>query len=396
MNSILFSPFALRDLELHNRIVVSPMCQYSADADGSATDWHLMHLGMLSQGGAGLVFIEATAVSAVGRITPGDLGLYSDANEAALARVLQAIRPHASAPIGIQLAHAGRKGSSARPWHGGALLGADAGGWTPLAPSAVPHREGEAAPQAMSDDDVEQLVREFTTATRRAERLGLAAIELHCAHGYLLHQFLSPVSNRRSDRWGGPLENRMRLPLAVFDAVRAAWPAGKPLGVRVSTSDWLEHLDTPSWRVEDTLAFARALKARGCDWIDASSGGISPLQKIALGPGYQVPVAERIKRETGLTTAAVGLITEPRQAEAVLAAAEARQRAGVATVADVLQARTALSQTRLVRLQLEGQALSLRGALATLAGLPPTSELDVGALPADVRAEVVRPAVEDL
>ncbi|HEX7383925.1 MAG TPA: NADH:flavin oxidoreductase/NADH oxidase [Burkholderiaceae bacterium] len=323
MASILFTPYALRDLELHNRIVVSPMCQYSADADGSATDWHLMHLGMLSQGGAGLVFIEATAVSAVGRITPGDLGLYSDANEAALARVLGAIRPHALSPIGIQLAHAGRKGSSARPWHGGQLLSAAEGGWAPLAPSAVPQRAGEAAPQAMTEADIEQLVHDFAAATRRAERLGLAAIELHCAHGYLLHEFLSPVSNRRDDRWGGSRENRMRLPLAVFDAVRAAWPAGKPLGVRVSSSDWLEHLDMPSWRIEDTLAFAEALKARGCDWIDASSGGISPLQKIAPGPGYQVPFAERLEREVGMTTVAVGLITDPRQAEAIVASGQA-------------------------------------------------------------------------
>jgi 2,4-dienoyl-CoA reductase-like NADH-dependent reductase (Old Yellow Enzyme family) len=322
MSSALFSPYALRDLELHNRAVVSPMCQYSAD-DGSATDWHVIHLGTMTQSGAGLVLIEATAVSDVGRITPGCLGLYSDANEAALARVLAAIRPHANTPIGIQLAHAGRKGSSARPWHGGQLLNASEGGWTPLAPSAVPHKAGEAPPQAMSRDDIRQVVDDFVTATRRAERLGLAAIELHCAHGYLLHQFLSPVSNRRDDAYGGSRENRMRLPLEVFDAVRAAWPAGKPLGVRVSASDWLDHLDAPSWTIEDTLVFGHALKARGCDWIDVSSGGISPLQKIALGPGYQVPFAERIKRETGLATMAVGLITEPRQAEAIIAGGQA-------------------------------------------------------------------------
>jgi NADPH2 dehydrogenase len=322
MSSALFSPYALRDLELHNRALVSPMCQYSAD-DGSATDWHLIHLGTLTQSGAGLVLIEATAVSAVGRITPGCLGLYSDANEAALARVLAAIRPHANTPIGIQLAHAGRKGSSARPWHGGQLLGAGEGGWTPLAPSALPHKAGEAPPQAMSLADIRQVVNDFAAATVRAARRGLAASELHCAHGYLLHQFLSPVSNRRDDAYGGSRENRLRLPLEVFDAVRAAWPAGRPLGVRVSASDWLEHLDTPSWTIEDTLALAEALKQRGCDWIDVSSGGISPLQKIALGPGYQVPFARRVKHETGLATMAVGLITEPRQAEAIIAAGDA-------------------------------------------------------------------------
>ena len=324
MSSTLFSPYALRELALRNRVVVSPMCQYSAD-DGSATDWHLMHLGAMTQGGAGLVLIEATAVSATGRITPGCLGLYSDANEAALARVLAGVNAHAGGtPVGIQLAHAGRKASSARPWHGGQLIAPADGGWTPLAPSAVPHRPGEAPPQAMTADDIAQVVRDFAAAARRADRLGLTAIELHCAHGYLLHEFLSPVSNRREDEWGGSLGNRMRLPLAVFDAVRAAWPAAKPLGVRVSASDWLEHLpEQPSWRVEDTLALAAALKARGCDWIDASSGGISPQQKIALQPGYQVPFAARIRRETGLATIAVGLINEPRHAEAIVANGEA-------------------------------------------------------------------------
>jgi len=324
MTSRLFTPYALRELRLANRIVVSPMCQYSA-VDGSACDWHLMHLGALTQSGAALVFIEATAVSSVGRITHGCLGLYSDANEAALRRVLDAIRPHANGtPIGIQLAHAGRKASSARPWEGGQLIAPEAGGWTPLAPSALPHRSDEAAPRAMSRHDISRAIDDFAAAARRAERLGLDAIELHCAHGYLLHQFLSPVANRRDDDYGGSLADRMRLPLEVFDAVRAVWPAAKPMGVRVSSSDWLEHRpEEPSWTIEDTLVFARELQRRGCDWIDASSGGVSPQQRIALGPGYQVPFAERLERETGMTTVAVGLITEPRQAEAILEAGQA-------------------------------------------------------------------------
>ncbi|MDE2049310.1 MAG: oxidoreductase, partial [Betaproteobacteria bacterium] len=223
MPSALFSPITLASLTLPNRVVVSPMCQYSA-VDGSATDWHLMHLGTLAQSAAGLLLIEATAVSAAGRITPGCLGLYSDANEAALARVLAAIRPHANTAVGMQLAHAGRKASSAAPWHGGLLLDAAHGGWQPLAPSAVPHRPEEAPPQAMSAADIDAVVAQFVAAAERAARLDLAALELHCAHGYLLHEFLSPVSNQRTDSYGGSLDNRMRLPLRVFDAVRAVWP----------------------------------------------------------------------------------------------------------------------------------------------------------------------------
>lgn len=322
MSPALFRPISLRALELPNRVVVSPMCQYSAE-QGSATDWHLMHLGALSQASAGLVLIEATAVSEAGRITPGCLGLWNDANEAALARVLAAVRPHAVSPIGIQLAHAGRKGSSAAPWQGGQLIPLAEGGWTPLAPSAVPHRADEPAPQAMTAAEIEQLVADFAMAATRADRLGLDAIELHCAHGYLLHQFLSPVSNRRTDGWGGSLENRMRLPLAVFDAVRAVWPAHKPLGVRVSASDWLAHSSEPSWTLPQTLEFTAALKARGADWIDASSGGISPQQQIKLGPGYQVHFARAIREATGLPTMAVGLITSAAQAEAIVADGDA-------------------------------------------------------------------------
>jgi NADPH2 dehydrogenase len=298
------------------------MCQYSAD-DGCATDWHLMHLGAMTQSSASLVLIEATAVSAEGRITPGCLGLWNDSNEAALARVLDAIRPHANTAIGIQLAHAGRKASSARPWQGGMLLAPAEGGWMPIAPSALPHRPEEAAPQAMDAKDVRRVVEQFVAAARRADRLGLQAIELHCAHGYLLHEFLSPVSNRRSDEFGGSLENRMRLPLAVFDAVRSVWPEHKPLGVRVSASDWLEHIGEDCWTLEQTLRLAAELKARRCDWIDASSGGISPQQKIALGPLYQVPFAQAVRSATGITTMAVGLITDASQAEAIIASGQA-------------------------------------------------------------------------
>ncbi|MBS0317280.1 MAG: NADH:flavin oxidoreductase/NADH oxidase [Proteobacteria bacterium] len=315
----LFQPFALRELTLSNRIVVSPMCQYSAE-DGSATDWHVMHLGALTQSGAALTFIEATAVNAEGRITPGCLGLYSDANEDALRRVLAAIRPHASAHIGVQLAHAGRKASSRRPWEGDRQIAVRDGGWTPQAPSMRPFRDDEAPSHALKVDEIARIVADFALAARRADRLGLDAIELHCAHGYLLHEFLSPVANRRDDAYGGSLANRMRAPLEVFDAVRAAWPVHKPLGVRVSASDWLEHEpETPSWTLDDTVAFARELKQRGCDWIDASSGGISPHQKIAVGPGYQLHFAERIRREVGLPVIGIGLITEPAQAEAAIA-----------------------------------------------------------------------------
>ncbi len=322
MPAVLFTPLTLRSLQLPNRVVVSPMCQYSA-VDGCATDWHLMHLGELALGGAGMLMLEATAVSAEGRITPGCLGLYSDANEAALARVLKALRAHSATPLAMQLGHAGRKASSAAPWNGGLLLNAAQGGWSALAPSAVPHRPEEAPPRAMSEADIHTMVADFARAAGRAHRLGLDALELHCAHGYLLHQFLSPVANQRTDGYGGSLAKRMRAPLQVFDAVRAAWPADKPLGVRVSATDWLTHLERPSWQLEDTVAFASELKVRGCDWIDVSSAGISPEQKFNLGPGYQVHLAEAIKKATGLPTMAVGLITEPQQAEAIVASGQA-------------------------------------------------------------------------
>lgn len=314
MSSVLFSPFSLGALGLRNRIVVSPMCQYSA-MDGNATAWHRIHLGQLAQSGAGLLFIEATAVEAIGRITPGCLGLYSDANVTALRGVLDDVRMFSDMPIGIQLAHAGRKASSARPWDGGQLLPASQGGWPTVAPSAIPHGAQEAPPQALDAEGLARIRDAFAQAARRSAELGLQAVELHCAHGYLLHQFLSPLSNQRDDAYGGGLTQRMRFPLEVFDAVREALPPAIPLGVRVSATDWVED----GWDLEQTLAFAHALKQRGCDWIDVSSGGLSPRQQIPIGPGYQVPLAEAVRAATGLPTMSVGLITEARQAEAIVA-----------------------------------------------------------------------------
>ena len=318
MTSPLFSPIALRELNLPNRIVVSPMCQYSAE-DGSATDWHLIHLGHLSLGGAAMLFVEATAIEAIGRITPGCLGLYSDANERALGRVVAAIRRYSPIALGIQLAHAGRKGSSAVPWRGGQLIPADRGGWRPVGPSAVPQLPHEEPPLVLDRAGLSRVREGFVAAAHRALRLGFDAIELHSAHGYLLHEFLSPISNLRADEYGGSREKRMRFPLEVFDAVREGWPLGKPLGVRISSTDWIEG----GWDVEDSVAYAAELKRRGCDWIDCSSGGVSPQQKIPLGPGYQVPFARRVRAEVGIATIGVGLITDTQQAEAIVASGDA-------------------------------------------------------------------------
>jgi len=317
--SHLFEPLQLGALRLSNRIVVAPMCQYSAES-GSATDWHMIHLGQLALSGAGLLIIEATAVSAVGRISPEDLGLYSDDNERALGWVLAAVRAHSPIAVAVQLAHAGRKGSSRAPWDGGAQIRPDEPhGWLAEAPSALPHATGEIAPAALDGAGLARVRADFVQAARRAERLGLDGIELHMAHGYLLHQFLSPLSNQRSDQYGGSLENRMRFPIEIFEAVRAAFPADKPVWVRVSATDWVEG----GWDLPDAVACVRALKARGCAAVHVSSGGISPLQKIALGPLYQVSFAARIKAETDLPTVAVGMITEPEQAEAIIANGQA-------------------------------------------------------------------------
>lgn len=318
MSSILFSPYALGKLQLANRIAIAPMCQYSAD-NGEASDWHLIHLGNLSHSGAALLFLEATAVEPEGRISPQDLGLWSDATEAALARTLTAVRRYSAMPIAIQLAHAGRKASSAVPWEGGQLIPPDQGGWQTVAPSALPHAPGEAPPLALDKAGMARIREAFAASARRAARIGLDAVEVHGAHGYLMHQFLSPLANARSDEYGGSLANRMRFPLEVFDAVREAFPSGKPVGIRVSASDWVEG----GWDLPQTVEFAHALKARGCDFIHVSSGGVSPLQKIPLGPGYQVPFAEAIRRETGLPTIGVGLVTDPEHAEAIIAAGHA-------------------------------------------------------------------------
>lgn len=318
MTSALFTPITLRNLLLANRIVVSPMCQYSAE-DGSATDWHLQHLGSLAVSGAGLLMIEATAVEAIGRITLGCLGLYSDDNEAALARAVAVCRRYGNVKLGIQLAHAGRKGSATRPWQGIRPLTAAEGTWQTVAPSAVPLDEGWPTPRALAPTELDCVVESFVAAARRAERLGLDLVELHCAHGYLLHEFLSPFANRREDAYGGSLENRMRLPLRVAAAVRAAWPAEKPLGARISGTDWLGGGFGP----DEAAVFARALKAVGCDYVCVSSGGIVPKAPIPIGPGYQAALAARVKREAGIPTRAVGLIAEPHQAEAIIASGQA-------------------------------------------------------------------------
>lgn len=314
MTSQLFSPYRLRGLELANRLVVSPMCQYTAD-DGSATDWHMMHLGTLANSGAGLLFVEATAVERRGRITHGCLGIYSDANELALARVVKACRTYGSAKLGIQIGHAGRKASAKRPWEGKTLqepLAEDA--WVTKAPSAVPNGAGWHVPEAMTQGDIQKLRTDFVTAAQRADRLGFDVLELHGAHGYLLQEFLSPISNKRTDQYGGPRENRMRLPLEIFAEVRNVWPESKPLGIRISAIDWVEG----GWSIEDSVAFAHELEKIKCDFIDVSSGGVDPTAKVAVGPGYQVPFAAQIKREVGIPVMAVGMITEAEQAEGIL------------------------------------------------------------------------------
>ena len=316
--SALFSPIQLRGLNLANRIMVAPMCQYSA-VDGVANDWHFTHINSLALSGAAMFCIEATHVEAVGRITPGCLGLWDEATEAALRPIIASVRKHSKIAVAMQLAYAGRKGSSHTPWDGGQQIPLAEGGWQTEGPSALPHKPGELAPLALDAAGLARIRDAFASAAKRAERLGLDALELHCAHGYLLHQFLSPIANQRSDQYGGSLQNRLRFPLEVFEAVRAAFPDAKPVGVKVSATDWVEG----GWDLAQTIEFARALKQRGVDWIDASSGGVSPLQKIPLSPGYQVPFAQAVKQATGVTTIAVGLITQPNQAEEIVASGKA-------------------------------------------------------------------------
>ncbi len=314
MTSALFSPFASRGLELPNRLVVSPMCQYAAQ-DGSATDWHLMHLGQFSMGAAGLIIAEATHVARIGRITHSCLGLYSDENEIQLRRVVDFCRRYGVTKLGVQLAHAGRKASTRVPLAGGGPLRADEDPWQTVGPSAVPFDPDWHIPEALDLDGIARVKRQFVSAAERARRIGVDMIELHMAHGYLGHEFLSPLSNRRDDGYGGSRDNRMRFTLETFAAVREVWPADRPIWVRVSATDWMEG----GWDVDDTVALASELKGLGCDAIDVSSGGNHPQQRIVMGPGYQVGFAEKVRREAGIPTMAVGLITGARQAEAIVA-----------------------------------------------------------------------------
>jgi len=317
--SVLFTPLRVGRVELPNRIVIAPMCQYSA-VGGCMTDWHLIHLGHLALSGASLLTIEATAVLPEGRITHGDVGLWDDATEAAMGRTLDSIRRWSDMAIAIQLAHAGRKASTEVPWKGGMQIPPDQpNGWQTVAPSAIPYDKGECAPLALDRHGLAQVREAFVTAVRRAERLGIDAVQLHCAHGYLLHQFLSPLSNRRDDEYGGSLENRIRFPLEVFDAVRAALPAERPVTMRVSATDWVDG----GWDIEQTIVFAEALEVRGCAAIHVSSGGLSPSQQIPVGPSYQVPLARAVKNKTHVPVIAVGLITEFEQAEAIVGTGDA-------------------------------------------------------------------------
>jgi 2,4-dienoyl-CoA reductase-like NADH-dependent reductase (Old Yellow Enzyme family) len=315
--SVLFSPLRLREVTCRNRVFVSPMCQYSA-REGLANDWHLVHLGSRAVGGAGLVVVEATAVTPEGRISPADLGLWSDAHGEALRPIAEFLRAHGAVPA-IQLAHAGRKAGTAVPWQAGGPLPCEPGGWAPLAPSPLPFDIGHAIPREMTASDIDRVVSAFAAAAGRAWAAGFQVVELHMAHGYLLHEFLSPLSNRRTDEFGGDLENRMRLPLAVTAAVRAVWPEDRPLLVRVSATDWAEG----GWDLEQSIELCRRLKALGVDLADCSSGGLVPHAKVPVGPGYQVPFATAIRKEAGIATGAVGLITEPVQAEEIIASGQA-------------------------------------------------------------------------
>ena len=315
----LFTPLRVGNIELRNRIVIAPMCQYSA-VDGCMNDWHLIHLGSLALSAAALLTIDATAVVPEGRITYADVGLWSDQTEEAIGRVVESVRRWSSMPIAIQLAHAGRKASSEVPWKGGAHLAPDdANGWQTVSASDIPYTDGWHAPTRLDDEGLARVRTAFADAARRAARLGLDAVQIHGAHGYLLHQFLSPLSNHRNDEYGGSLENRMRFPLEIFDAVRAAFPPERAVTMRVSGTDWAEG----GWDVEQTISFARALEARGCSAVHVSSGGLTPRQKIPVGPSYQVPLARAVKQATSMPVVAVGLITEFEQAEAIVSTGDA-------------------------------------------------------------------------
>jgi 2,4-dienoyl-CoA reductase-like NADH-dependent reductase (Old Yellow Enzyme family) len=311
--SVLFSPLRLRGLELRNRVAMSPMCQYSS-SDGFPNDWHAVHLGSRAVGGVGLVLTEATAVSPEGRISPGDAGIWSDAHADAWAPIARLVKARGAA-VAMQLAHAGRKASTHVPWQGGGEVPEREGGWPVVAPSALRFADGYPSPRALTEAGIRGVVDDFVAAARRALRAGFDCVEIHAAHGYLLHEFLSPLSNLRTDAYGGSLENRMRLPLQVVRAVRETWPAGQPLLVRISASDWAEG----GWDLEQSVELCRALRAAGVDLVDCSSGGLVAHATLKPAPGYQVPFAAAIRAGAGIATGAVGLITEPAQAEAIVA-----------------------------------------------------------------------------
>lgn len=309
----LFSALTLRSVTLRNRLMISPMCMYSAKDDGLANDWHLAHLGARAAGGAGLVCVEATAVEPRGRISPADLGLWGDQHVEPLARIASFVASQGAVPA-IQLAHAGRKASTAAPWEGGGPLSPAQGGWEPVAPSALPFALGSPTPHALAAEELPGLVDAFAQAARRALAAGFQAVEIHAAHGYLLHQFLSPLSNQRSDPFGGDFASRTRLALQVVEAVRSVWPERLPLMVRLSTTDWA----SGGWDVEQSVELARLLKARGVDLVDCSSGGLVPHAQVPVGPGYQVPAGERLRLEAAIPVVAVGLITDAKQADALV------------------------------------------------------------------------------
>jgi len=315
--SLLFSPLNIKNIQLKNRIVVSPMCQYSA-TDGFANDWHLVHLGSRAVGGASLIIMEATSVSPEGRISPGDLGLWKDEQIDMLKRITRFIHEQGSI-AGIQLAHAGRKASFNAPWNGSKQLSAEEGGWQTVAPSAIPFNEADVIPIALSTADIEQVKADFKAATVRAIEAGFRVIELHGAHGYLIHQFLSPLSNQRTDNYGGSFENRIRFLLELVESVQEEWPAENPLFVRLSATDWAEG----GWTAEETVQLSAILKDKGVDLIDVSSGGLAIQQQIPVFPGYQVQFAEAVKQQTGILTGAVGLITSAEQAEGILKGGQA-------------------------------------------------------------------------
>ena len=310
--SLLFSPLTIKDVQFRNRIVVSPMCEYSS-VDGFANDWHMVHLGSRAVGGAALIIQEATAVSPEGRISPDDMGIWKDEHIEKVKPIVSFIHQH-GAVAGIQLAHAGRKASTFSPWKGGKQIKLKDGGWQAVAPFAIPFHDGDEPPLALEKNGIDKVIDDFTKAAGRALKTGYKVIEIHAAHGYLLHEFLSPLSNHRTDEYGGSFENRIRLTVQVTEAVRKVWPQELPLFVRISATDWADG----GWDIDESVKLASVLKDKGVDLIDCSTGGLVSHQKISLGPGYQVPFAERIKKETGILTGSVGLITEPKQAEQIL------------------------------------------------------------------------------